>query len=353
MRIAVSLLLGLAALLLSRARSGVPVVDLAPLLALRTGAASAETREQARAAAEQVLVACREWGFFHVVNHGLDSAEAMAQCRRFFAQPTDWKLRVERSAVNGRGFTNREFTKQRVDLKEVFDFGHKPRRDLADDAAENVVADGWNQFPREEELPQFRACMDAYYERCAEVAEVLLGALGERLAGDASAWKQLAGDHTSFMRLNFYPQTPPESSGSLGISRHTDAGILTVLTQDTVPGLEVYSGSKEDRGDGAWEPVDPVPGALTINAGDMLQVWSNGALKAAEHRVRASARGAPRFSIALFYNPAYASMVAPLASDQRPQYRPINWGEFRARRFEGDYADAGREVQIEDFAHVE
>ena len=37
---------------------------------------------------------------------------------------------------------------------------------------------------------------------------------------------------------------------------------------------QVYSGSKEDAGDGQWIPVQPVPGALTINTGDMMQVSS-------------------------------------------------------------------------------
>ena len=34
----------------------------------------------------------------------------------------------------------------------------------------------------------------------------------------------------------------------------------------------MYSGTKEDNGDGEWVPVIPVPGALTINTGDMMQV---------------------------------------------------------------------------------
>lgn len=40
---------------------------------------------------------------------------------------------------------------------------------------------------------------------------------------------------------------------------------------------QVYSGSKEDAGDGEWVPVIPAPGALTINTGDMMQVriWSD------------------------------------------------------------------------------
>ena len=57
------------------------------------------------------------------------------------------------------------------------------------------------------------------------------------------------------------------------------AGALTIIMQDGNAALEVYSGSKQDAGDGAWVPVDPVKGALTINTGDMMVVWSNGRFK--------------------------------------------------------------------------
>ena len=91
----------------------------------------------------------------------------------------------------------------------------------------------------------------------------------------------LFANHTSLMRLNYYPHidSPTTNTNSLpslqipmGVSRHTDAGGFTVLLQDSVPGLEVYSGSKEDNNDGEWISVPPVINGLTINIGDMLQV---------------------------------------------------------------------------------
>ena len=45
--------------------------------------------------------------------------------------------------------------------------------------------------------------------------------------------------HTSFLRLNYYPVTPGAAPDALGISDHKDAGFLTVLLQDEVPGLQV------------------------------------------------------------------------------------------------------------------
>jgi hypothetical protein len=33
------------------------------------------------------------------------------------------------------------------------------------------------------------------------------------------------------------------------------------------------------------------------------------------------------------------------------KYRSVNWGEFRRRRFEGDFADVGKEVQISQYRY--
>ena len=66
--------------------------------------------------------------------------------------------------------------------------------------------------------------------------------------------------------------TTIDGGQQLGISRHTDAGGLTLLLQDNVSALEAYSGMKQDKGDDEWVPVNPVDGAITVNIGDMLQV---------------------------------------------------------------------------------
>ena len=63
----------------------------------------------------------------------------------------------------------------------------------------------------------------------------------------------------------------------LGVNRHTDAGALTLLYQDDVASLQVLH-------DGAWVLVEPSAGALVVNLGDMLQVWSNDRYEAPLHR---------------------------------------------------------------------
>ena len=131
----------------------------------------------------------------------------------------------------------------------------------------------------------------------------------------------------------------------MGVHHHTDAGALTLLLQEDVGGLQVCLNNQ-------WIPVDPVVGALVINIGDMVQVWSNDYYQAPLHRVLAS-DSHDRYSLPFFYNPSYDTQYAPLnalTSDKSPpKYRQITWGEFRLRRQQGDYANYGQENQIGDY----
>jgi hypothetical protein len=106
------------------------------------------------------------------------------------------------------------------------------------------------------------------------------------------------------------------------------------------------------RADGEWVTMHPVGGAFTINTGDMAQIWSNGRYHAPEHRVLSDTQG-ERYSAPFFYNPSFASVVAPLPQLGAPRYHECVWGYFRAQRFAGDFADYGQEIQISDFARVD
>jgi len=97
-----------------------------------------------------------------------------------------------------------------------------------------------------------------------------------------------------------------------------------------------------------WIDVEPTPGALVVNTGDMMQVWSNNRYQAALHRV-APRTDRARYSLPYFFNPSYDTDYAPLPGsveiDDQPHYRSINWGQFRQARADGDFADRGAEVQ--------
>lgn len=292
--------------------------------------------------------ACRIWGFFYVTGHGVDDdlCQAVhAQMRTFFALPMAEKQRIVRTDANVWGFYDRELTKNTRDWKEIFDVGPAESR--------GPVAGARPQWP--DALPEFRPTMLAFMDACRKAARRLIAGISLDLGMPAEHLEaSFEPRDSSFLRLNYYPvcadPAAPDSpsvpeSGHLGINRHTDAGALTLLLQDSRAGLQAFN-------NGAWHLIEPLPGALLVNIGDVVQVWSNDRYRAPLHRVIASS-DAPRHSAPFFFNPDYATSYAPLPSvcdeTNEPRYGPINWGEFRAARAAGDYADYGEEIQISDF----
>lgn len=379
-----------------------PTIDISPLI--NPKAFPAESIQRTK---DLIRHASEKWGFYNIINHNI-SMEAIQriedQMRKFFALPKDIKHSVRRTSQNSRGFADDEYTKQIVDLKEVYDFGQIHPYSEADgmsaNAIENQNLDGVNQWLEEEILPDFRVTIEEFYNKSYQLSNVLMNAIidsleecfltkdaerytpssfstVERFPTSQAFFDKHFSLHTTLFRLNYYPittnnvtandisdRTTSNLNERLGISRHTDAGAITLLLQDLkVSSLEVYSGTKQDEGNGKWVPVTPVANAITINSGDMLQVWTNNRFKAPEHRVRATKPDSPfpRYSIAFFLNPNYDSVVMPYPcesieklkngfnTDERPHYAPIRWGDFRSLRYLGDYADIGEEIQIEKY----
>lgn len=284
--------------------------------------------------------ACEEWGFFQVIEHGIDSrifTALQTTMSEFFYLPLEDKNQIARSEDNPWGFYDKELTKNVRDWKEIFDYGP---------AEGNSIRPQWPAG-----FPSFQQSVLDYYDACKALSLRLLAAIAQNLGAPASALCDAFGaGHTSFLRLNYYPPcTEKQENDAMGISPHTDAGALTCLLQDGQPGLEVFR-------DGNWQLVEPQRDALVINIGDIVQVWSNNRYKAALHRVLTNTTEA-RFSAPFFLNPTYSTNYKPLQSvlndKSSARYKPINWGEFRAQRASGDYADYGQEIQISDYLRQE
>ena len=324
----------------------IPVIDVSPL-----GGRSPDRT----ATVDAISASARDWGFFQVTGHGLSDDlidRVWAQTRTFFDLPMDVKRTLARTRENPRGYYDRELTKNRRDLKEVFDFAALRHPELGEADPDNRAAvDGTNRWP--ETLPYFRATMFEYLTACERLGLRLLGALCLGLGVDEDTLTPYFSPvHTGFVRLNYYPLHDPLGPataatvtplGDMALHHHSDAGALTMLLQDDVGGLQV------DTDDG-WMDVTPLDRALVVNVADMMQIWSNDRYRAALHRVR-PITDRPRYSIPFFFNPAYETDVVPLVAtrSQPPRYRTVNWGHFRQARTDGDFADYGHEIQIADY----
>jgi isopenicillin N synthase-like dioxygenase len=257
-----------------------------------------ETAEDFRAELRRVT---HEIGFFYLTGHGIPDGEfsrIIDVAQRFFALPEADKLAIENTnSPHFRGYTRTggERTQGRVDWREQIDIGPE-RAPVAEPVHDFDHLTGPNQYP--EALPELREATDSWHARLSEVGDRLLSewalSLGQSADHFASAF---AEDPASFIKIVRYPEAESESV-TQGVGEHRDGGTLTLLyPQPGTTGLQV-------RTDDGWIDADPIENAFVVNIGKLLEVATNGYLKATVHRVLPTGPGEDRISIPFFYNPA-------------------------------------------------
>ncbi|KAH7656796.1 Leucocyanidin oxygenase protein [Dioscorea alata] len=233
--------------------------------------------------------ACKEWGFFQLVNHGMNKEiieKAKEVWREFFHLPMIEKQAFANSPVTYEGYGSRVGVEKNasLDWSDYFFLNIFPKN------LRNY--EKWPSFPN-----SLRETTKNYTKEVVKLCMMLMEMLSLGLGLDKEYFREAFGgdEYGACLRACFYPKCPqPELT--LGLSSHSDPGGLTVLlSDDHVTGLQV-------RKDGEWVTVKPVPGALIINIGDQIQVMSNDIYKSAEHRVQVNSEK-ERLSIALFFNP--------------------------------------------------
>jgi len=94
---------------------------------------------------------------------------------------------------------------------------------------------------------------------------------------------------------------------------HCDYGTFTLLSQDSEGGLEAKL-----PGSDKWVRVGHLPGAILINTGEILSLWSQEKYPALQHRVvipeQENLRVRGRHSIAFFCHPDNCTAIQPIAS---------------------------------------
>lgn len=115
-------------------------------------------------------------------------------------------------------------------------------------------------------LSSARLVHQKYCDAMKELSLVIMELLALSLGVDRMHYRKFFEDGSSIMRCNYYP-TCSNSSLTLGTGPHTDPTSITILHQDQVGGLQVFSR-------GCWRSVRPRPDALVINIGDTFTVHS-------------------------------------------------------------------------------
>ncbi|ERN14044.1 hypothetical protein AMTRI_Chr01g133500 [Amborella trichopoda] len=267
-------------------------------------------------AAAQIRQAASSWGFFNLVNHGIDPTllqSTIDSVKTFNEQPHAQKAPYyTRDPANGVAFaTNFDLYQSKA----------ASWRDTLQVRMSPVPADpGFLPEP-------CRAPLLEWGEQATSVAERLMGFLSESLGLGLEFFKGMSGLEGRQLVAHYYPCCP-EPELTVGLAGHSDPGLLTVLLQDQVGGLQVLNEEE-------WIDVRPVPGALVVNVGDLLQIVSNGVYKSVEHRVLANPSKDPRISVAIFYSPGkrddstfYGPIEELLSPQNPPKYRNFTMTEY-------------------------
>ncbi|KAI3461706.1 hypothetical protein Pfo_018369 [Paulownia fortunei] len=321
----------------------IPLIDLSPLK-LPPGADALSDL------VVEIGNACQKWGFFQVNNHGVPSKcreKVESASRKFFALPKEEKMKVSRDDVDPFGYYDSEHTKNVRDWREVFDFAVQnpviiPASHEPDDMELKELINKWP-----ENLPELREAGEAHAAEMEKLAFKLLELIALSLGLPKDRLNGFFKDQTSKIRLNYYPPCPAPHL-TLGVGRHKDTGVLTILAQDDVGGLEV-----KRKTDGEWILVKPTPDAYIINIGDVIQIWSNDKYESVEHRAVVNSEK-ERFSIPYFLYPSHYTWVEPLKElineQNPPKFKGCNWGKFRATRNRGNFKKLDVEnIQISHF----
>jgi isopenicillin N synthase-like dioxygenase len=302
--------------------ASIPVVDI--------GALYGNDSAAKKAVAARIGAACDDLGFFYVVNHNVPVEtinHAVAMADRFFKQPESERLKVK-SDKNNRGYREVGDVVHRngkPSARDNFDIGFPVTADDPEVKAGTPLY-APNVWP---DLPGFREALEGYYGETYKLGMKILEGFALYLGKQEDFFTRHFTKPVADMVINHYWGTAGLHISDQASGPHTDHGIVTILWQDALGGLEVMGK------DGNWISVTPLRGSYVINIGELMKRWTNGRFKATVHRV-VHLQDKSRYSMPLFCNPNFRTIVDPRdlgVSDADAQYPPVMSGDFLLSRF--------------------
>lgn len=250
-------------------------------------------------------------GFFQIVDYGAAPGqvdELFRATAEFFALPEEQKQALHnQNSPHYRGWSAiaAERTQGRPDSREQLDFS--PDREPVPverigEGQEYWHLQGRNQWPAQ--MPELERIAMDWTALMDRVGEDLLKALSVSIGLEEDHFSAaFDGDRAWMAKLAHYVGGVAEA-GAQGVGLHADYGFITLLLQDQVGGLEVRPYGQDE-----WLPVEPIPGALVVNLGEMLEVATDGYLMATIHRVQSPPEGVDRYSVPFFFSPRLDAVI--------------------------------------------
>jgi isopenicillin N synthase-like dioxygenase len=297
----------------------IPVCDISALL---DGSNPLSVARELRAASTGL-------GFIYIKGHGIPQHiinNARYEAYKFFRSTKDQKSTTpitneHRGWIDSGGAMMDDGAK--TDLKESFLWGF----DSLGQSDHSLR--GQNIWPTNNS--DMKIATMEYFKSVHKIARHLMRGFALGLDLDQNFFLQTSNKPLSRGSFVYYPdQSEKNTNEQFGASPHTDFGVLTVLAQDNVGGLQI-----KNR-EGHWIEAPPIQETLIVNVADLLHRWTAGAYKSTPHRVINSS-GRERLSIVLAYDPNPETVIDPrdiFGHDFKDGEPPITCGDYLDWRFD-------------------
>ncbi|KAK7824149.1 2-oxoglutarate-dependent dioxygenase 19 [Quercus suber] len=288
------------------AEDSVPIIDVSLLVS--------GTPEERSQVVHQLNKACSDWGCFMVINHGVPESltKAMIESfQEFFNLPEEEK---------------QEFHGNHVMDPIRCGTGFNPSMDKVNLWRDYLKCFTYPEFHSPNKPAGFSEIALEFSKKNREVVTVLLKAISKSLGLEESYIDKATNIELGLQILaaNYYPACP-EPDRAIGIPSHTDHGLLTLLVDNGISGLQILHKEK-------WINVNLLPNALFVHIADHLEILSNGKCKSIEHRALVNDK-ATRMSIALPHGPSLDTVIRPAPELVDKESHPPAYVEMTYREF--------------------
>lgn len=300
----------------------VPVIDISQL----------QNKTNCLDVAKALHQASRNLGFIYIKGHKIrfhTISSLRNQGLEFFNRTINEKLEIKMT-TNHRGWLGYGGAKMREnakpDFKESFVWGYETEKNSIDDQHPLRGKNLWPKFQ-----PKLQKYAMEFFWSADDLARDLLKGFALALNLQEDFFIKTSTNPLSRASLVYYPNQPSNlGDNQFGVSSHTDFGVLTILCQDSVGGLQI-----QDL-DGEWFHAPPIDDTIIVNVGDLLSRWTNGEYRSTPHRVLNNS-GKERLSLVLAFDPDPNTIVDPRQIFKTDEIEldaePISCGEYLNWRF--------------------
>lgn len=309
----------------------IPVIDIEPMKN-RDGNKIAVAKEMAQA--------CKESGFFYIKGHGVDTAmqDDLERLSWIFFNLPETKrneIAMEKGGRAWRGYfpLGGELTSDKPDLKEGLYFGEQLSPDHPMVKA-GIPLHGPNLFP---DISEFETVVLHYMKALSDLGHQIMQGLALSLELPTNFFESRYMHHPlTLFRIFHYPSPVQEhlAQEQWGVGEHTDYGVLTILKQDRVGGLQVYT-------QGKWTDAPYIENTFICNLGDMLDLMTGGYYRSTPHRVQNKSNKG-RLSFPFFFDLDFNAPVESIDLTHLGHTRALSfrrWDESDLQTFSGTYGD--------------